>query len=165
MKSSSLGRSQNMPNESAPPESPGQKRIACFWTGPGNTVSDNTNVWRLKALCAERSADGARQVAYYSRGVGTTFGEKVRGGLFGVGIDRNVSAAYEWLIETYERGTRSSSSVSAAGPIRRGALPASLPSAACSSRVRRWGSASSSSGYAGERRSYDLEAPHLGSGG
>lgn len=93
-----------MPNESAPPESPGQKRIALFLDGTWNTVSDNTNVWRLKALCAERSADGARQVAYYSRGVGTTFGEKVRGGLFGVGIDRNVSAAYEWLIETYEPG-------------------------------------------------------------
>ncbi len=36
--------------------------------------------------------------------MGTTLGEKVRGGVLGVGIDRNVARAYEWLVETYEPG-------------------------------------------------------------
>lgn len=83
---------------------PERKRLALFLDGTWNTLDDNTNVWRLKALCAERGTDGVRQVAYYSRGVGTTLGEKVRGGVLGVGIDRNVARAYEWLVETYEPG-------------------------------------------------------------
>lgn len=91
-----------MSNEIETAEPPARKRLALFLDGTWNTVGDNTNVWRLKALCADRSTDGLRQVAHYSRGVGTTFGEKVRGGLFGVGIDRNVAAAYECLVETYE---------------------------------------------------------------
>ena len=78
--------------------------MALFLDGTWNTLDDNTNVWRLKALCAQRGTDGVSQVAYYSRGVGTTLGEKVRGGVLGVGIDRNVAHAYEWLVETYEPG-------------------------------------------------------------
>jgi uncharacterized protein (DUF2235 family) len=79
---------------------PGGKRIALFLDGTWNTVSDNTNIWRMRALCAENSIDGARQAIYYDQGVGTRFGEYVRGGMFGYGLDRNVQAAYRWLIET-----------------------------------------------------------------
>jgi uncharacterized protein (DUF2235 family) len=83
---------------------PGGKRIALFLDGTWNTVRDNTNVWRLRALCAEKSADGARQVVYYDQGVGTRRMEKVRGGMFGYGLDVNVIAAYHWLIENYTTG-------------------------------------------------------------
>ncbi|MBD8906055.1 DUF2235 domain-containing protein [Methylorubrum zatmanii] len=93
-----------MSNGIEPAQSPERKRIAVFLDGTWNTLDDNTNVWRLKALCAQRGTDGVRQVVYYSRGVGTTVGEKVRGGVLGVGIDRNVARAYEWLVETYEPG-------------------------------------------------------------
>lgn len=93
-----------MSNGIEPAQSPERKRIAVFLDGTWNTLDDNTNVWRLKALCAQRGTDGIRQVVYYSRGVGTTVGEKVRGGVLGVGIDRNVARAYEWLVETYEPG-------------------------------------------------------------
>ncbi len=91
-----------MSNEIEPAQSPERKRIAVFLDGTWNTVGDNTNVWRLKALCADRSADGLRQVAYYSKGVGTSAGEKVRGGMFGYGLDRAITDAYEWLVEVYE---------------------------------------------------------------
>jgi uncharacterized protein (DUF2235 family) len=64
-------------------------------------VSDNTDVWRLKALCAPLSADGSLQCAYYNSGLGTRVGEKVRGGMFGYGINTAVIEAYEWLIENY----------------------------------------------------------------
>lgn len=36
-----------------------RKRVAQFLDGTWNTVGDNTNVWRLEALCAARSTDGA----------------------------------------------------------------------------------------------------------
>jgi uncharacterized protein (DUF2235 family) len=91
-----------MTNGLEPAQPPERKRIAVFLDGTWNTLDDNTNVWRLKALCAQRGTDGVRQVAFYSRGVGTSRFEKVRGGVLGVGIDRNVAQAYEWLIETYE---------------------------------------------------------------
>jgi uncharacterized protein (DUF2235 family) len=74
------------------------KRIALFLDGTWNTVEDNTNVWRMKALCAV-SPD---QIAYYSVGVGTQYGEKVKGGMFGYGLDKEVNQAYEWLVEHYE---------------------------------------------------------------
>jgi uncharacterized protein (DUF2235 family) len=83
---------------------PGGKRIAMFLDGTWNTLSDNTNIWRMRALCAEKNDDGARQVIYYDQGVGTRFGEYFRGGIFGYGLDRNLQAAYRWLIETYTPG-------------------------------------------------------------
>lgn len=93
-----------MSNPGRVTDNPDRKRIALFLDGTWNTVGDNTNVWRLKALCATRSADGARQLVYYSKGVGTSFGEKVRGGMLGYGLDRAITDAYEWLVEAYEPG-------------------------------------------------------------
>src|SRR6266850_3995126 len=80
----------------------GSKRIALFLDGTWNTVNDNTNVWRMKLLCAS-SPD---QICYYSAGVGTQRGEKLRGGMFGYGLDDEVIQAYEWLIENYEPDDR-----------------------------------------------------------
>jgi uncharacterized protein (DUF2235 family) len=75
-----------------------KKRIALFLDGTWNTVSDNTNVWRMKSLC-EKSSE---QLVYYSAGVGTQFGERISGGMFGIGINEEVISAYEWLLEHYE---------------------------------------------------------------
>jgi uncharacterized protein (DUF2235 family) len=81
-----------------------KKRIALFLDGTWNTVNDNTNVWRLKSLCASKSTDGLMQAVYYSTGVGTQFGEKIRGGMFGYGLNDEIIAAYEWLIDQYNIG-------------------------------------------------------------
>jgi uncharacterized protein (DUF2235 family) len=70
--------------------------------GTWNTVNDNTNVWRMKSLCAV----GADQVCYYSAGVGTQHGESLRGGMLGYGLDAEVIQAYEWLTENYNRDDR-----------------------------------------------------------
>jgi uncharacterized protein (DUF2235 family) len=78
-----------------------RKRIAVFLDGTWNNVSDNTNVWRLKSLCV---ADAASQVIYYSAGVGTRFGEKIRSGITGYGIDDEITDAYKWLIDSFEVG-------------------------------------------------------------
>jgi len=66
--------------------------------GTWNNVDDNTNVWRLKSLCAK----SAEQDVYYSAGVGTQSGEHLSGGMFGIGINEEVINAYEWLVEHFE---------------------------------------------------------------
>jgi uncharacterized protein (DUF2235 family) len=77
---------------------PDVKRIALFLDGTWNNVNDNTNVWRMKSLCTK----SAEQIVYYSAGVGTQSGEKLSGGMFGVGINDEITDAYEWLVENYE---------------------------------------------------------------
>jgi len=77
---------------------PNVKRIALFLDGTWNTLGDNTNVWRLKSLCQ----NSAEQICYYSQGVGTKFGERISGGVWGFGINDEISEAYEWLVEHYE---------------------------------------------------------------
>lgn len=76
------------------------KRIALFLDGTWNTSDDNTNVWRMKSLFA----CGPDQVCYYSAGVGTLFGQRLIGGMWGYGLDDEVIGAYAWLIEHYDPG-------------------------------------------------------------
>lgn len=83
---------------------PTWKRLALFLDGTWNQVADNTNVWRLRSLIAPTSDDGREQRAFYSTGLGTKFGEKIRGGMFGFGIDTAITSAYEWLIDNYQDG-------------------------------------------------------------
>jgi uncharacterized protein (DUF2235 family) len=79
-----------------------KKRLALFLDGTWNDTDDNTSVWRLRSLCAPVGKDDVRQFIYYDSGVGTQVGERVTGGMFGVGIDQHVCKAYEWLVENYE---------------------------------------------------------------
>jgi uncharacterized protein (DUF2235 family) len=76
-----------------------QKRLALFLDGTWNEVDSNTNVWRMKALCAPTSTDGKTQFAYYEIGV-----NGVVGGSTGKGLDENIRRAYEWLVENYNDG-------------------------------------------------------------
>ena len=90
-----------MPDLSSAPSS---KRLALFLDGTWNQVSDNTNIWRFRALFAPEGSDGREQRAYYSTGLGTKFGERISGGMFGAGIDTAITSAYEWLMENYHPG-------------------------------------------------------------
>jgi uncharacterized protein (DUF2235 family) len=67
-------------------------------------VDDNTNVWRLKSLLAPAGKDNLQQAVYYHKGVGTTFGSYLRGGMLGYGLDDEIICAYEWLIDNYNPG-------------------------------------------------------------
>lgn len=75
------------------------KRLAVFLDGTWNAVGDNTNVWRLRSLCAPHGSDGKVQRIYYDVGVNGFVG-----GAFGKGLQRNITDAYEWLVENYEDG-------------------------------------------------------------
>ena len=77
------------------------KRIAIFLDGTWNKLENNTNVWRLKSLC---DPNAQNQITYYSKGVGTNFGDSVRGGVEGYGIDDEIIAAYTWLAQSFETG-------------------------------------------------------------
>ena len=76
-----------------------KKRLAVFLDGTWNSVNSNTNVWRMRALCAAKSKDGRPQLVYYEVGVNGFVG-----GIFGQGLDENIRLAYEWLIENYNEG-------------------------------------------------------------
>src|SRR5262245_7735293 len=76
-----------------------KKRLAVFLDGTWNSVNSNTNVWRMRALCASKSKDGKPQLIYYEVGVNGFLG-----GVFGQGLDENIRLAYEWLIENYNEG-------------------------------------------------------------
>lgn len=76
-----------------------QKRLVIFLDGTWNTVESNTNVWRMRALCASTGADGKPQLVYYGIGV-----NGFMGGVFGQGLDQNIRNAYEWLVENYNPG-------------------------------------------------------------
>jgi len=87
-----------------PTPAPQVRRLALFLDGTWNEVSDNTNIWRFRALFAPTGADGRTQLGFYSTGLGTKFGEKISGGMFGAGIDTAITSAYEWLMEHYQPG-------------------------------------------------------------
>ena len=78
-----------------------QKRLALFLDGTWNSVDSNTNVWRMRALAAAKSADGKLQLVYYEVGVNGFLG-----GVFGQGLDDNIRLAYDWLIENYNDGDK-----------------------------------------------------------
>lgn len=76
-----------------------KKRLAIFLDGTWNQVNSNTNVWRMRALCASKGADEKPQLIYYEVGVNGFLG-----GVFGKGLDDNIQRAYEWLVENYNDG-------------------------------------------------------------
>jgi uncharacterized protein (DUF2235 family) len=76
-----------------------KKRLALFLDGTWNRVGSNTNVWRLRCLCAEKGADGVSQLRHYDEGV-----NGFAGGGWGKGLSDNVRQAYDWVVDHYEDG-------------------------------------------------------------
>lgn len=83
--------------------SPG-KRLILLLDGTWNSSEDNTSVWRLSQLVAPQDAAGVPQLCYYTAGVGTPRGERIRGGALGFGLDRDIIGAYRWLMGHYDQG-------------------------------------------------------------
>jgi Uncharacterized alpha/beta hydrolase domain (DUF2235) len=59
-------KSGNQPNFTGAEQR--QKRLAVFLDGTWNSVNSNTNIWRMRALCATKSKDGQPQLVYYEVG-------------------------------------------------------------------------------------------------
>lgn len=85
------------PSSARPPEA--KKKLALFLDGTWNAVGTNTNVWRLRSLCADKDDKGHPQLRYYDSGV-----KGFVGGGWGKGVTENVQEAYNWLVENYDDG-------------------------------------------------------------
>lgn len=83
---------------------PTRKRLALFFDGTWNKPENNTNVWRLDLMLADRGGDGVPQIKFYDEGVGTHWFDRISGGAFGYGLPENVRLGYRWLMEHYNHG-------------------------------------------------------------
>ena len=78
-----------------------QRIVACF-DGTWNTDKSNTNVSRLFRLIADETTGCLEQRHFYDEGVGTKLGERIRGGMLGIGLDANIRQGYAWLASQYK---------------------------------------------------------------
>lgn len=81
------------------------KRIVICADGTWNDPEkpNPTNVLRVARAIRPRDGEGVEQVVFYDWGVGT-YHDKVRGGAFGVGLEKNVQDGYRFIVQNYDRG-------------------------------------------------------------
>ena len=80
-----------------------QRRLVLCFDGTWNGHEDQTNVARLYDAVADYKCGCDHQQKYYDEGVGTTVGSRVRGGLFGTGMEENILEGYCWLVRELGR--------------------------------------------------------------
>jgi uncharacterized protein (DUF2235 family) len=79
------------------------KRLIVLFDGTWNDPQDLTNVYQLSTLIEAKDGD-IEQRFFYEPGVGTGAWDKLRGGLFGYGLSKNLLKGYDWLIRRYQAG-------------------------------------------------------------
>ncbi len=86
----------------------GPRNIALCFDGTWNSDdrASPTNVVKTSQALLPQTAAGTGQLRYYDRGVGTGRFDRVRGGVVGLGLARNVELAYVWLSSHYRLGDR-----------------------------------------------------------
>lgn len=84
------------------------RNLVLLSDGTGNSSAKlfKTNVWRLYQILDLQ--DSAKQIAYYDDGVGTSSFKPlaILGGVFGVGLKRNVIDIYSFCCRNYQDGDR-----------------------------------------------------------
>ena len=82
------------------------KRLIVCCDGTWNEPDQRsvTNVVKVAMAIAERDSSKVEQRVFYNVGLGTTRGERLRGGAFGFRLSRHVRECYRFLVETYEKG-------------------------------------------------------------
>jgi uncharacterized protein (DUF2235 family) len=80
--------------------------LTLLFDGTWNDPQDRTNVFRLCTSLADHAKDRGRQRFFYDPGVGTNPLTRLRGGLFGYGLSRNLRQGYDWLARHYADGDR-----------------------------------------------------------
>ncbi|MGF1600601.1 MAG: DUF2235 domain-containing protein [Thermosynechococcaceae cyanobacterium] len=78
--------------------------VCCDGTWQDLNTPYPTNVVKLSQAIKPITDDGTPQSIFYGRGVGTGKLDRLRGGAFGEGIDRNIQDAYLFLCLNYEPG-------------------------------------------------------------
>ncbi len=83
------------------------KRIVICSDGTWNRPDSKhvTNVVKIARALKARDTAGTEQVVFYDWGVGTgELGDKVKGGAFGKGLDKNIQDAYRFLVHNHAPG-------------------------------------------------------------
>lgn len=82
------------------------KRLVVCCDGTWNTADQQhaTNVTKFALAVAASGDDGVEQRVFYDAGVGSSRADRFRGGIFGVGLSKNVRDAYRFIVETYAPG-------------------------------------------------------------
>jgi uncharacterized protein (DUF2235 family) len=86
----------------------GKTLVVCCdgtWNRP-RAARGPTNVAKVAIALAEQDGEGREQRLYYHEGVGVRRSERIRGGVTGWGLSRNVRECYRFLVESYEPGDR-----------------------------------------------------------
>ncbi len=81
------------------------KRLVVCCDGTWNHADQKypTNVLKVARAVAPSAPDGTPQVVFYDEGVGTgNLVDRLLGGIFGTGLDKNVKDAYTFLMNNYE---------------------------------------------------------------
>lgn len=65
---------------------------------------ENTNISKLHDAVLEKNKNNLIQKKYYEDGLGSKWYNKIRGGVFGVGLSKKIRHAYEYLIENHNHG-------------------------------------------------------------
>lgn len=87
------------------------KRIVICCDGTWNTPDQKdrgvvrpSNVAKTALSIDTQKPGRVAQLLYYDKGVGTEWYDKIRGGVTGEGISKNIQEAYTYLVEHYEDG-------------------------------------------------------------
>ncbi len=87
------------------------KRLVLSFDGTWNTPEHEdrgdlapTNVLKMHISIPKVSTAGVTQSTRYFKGVGTNWYDRVRGGAFGLGLDKIIREGYKFLIRNYEEG-------------------------------------------------------------
>lgn len=85
-----------------------QKALVICLDGTWKTPLDDTNVTRVVRAILPYDSVGAPQIVYYDQGVGTGGGltELVLGGALGIGLEKQIKLAYQFLSVNYNEGDR-----------------------------------------------------------
>jgi len=79
--------------------------VCCDGTWNNPEQKDVTNVVKAARALRPLGDDGTAQVVFYDWGVGTEGGlDRLTGGAFGKGIDKNIQDAYRFLVHNYREG-------------------------------------------------------------
>lgn len=82
-----------------------KRLVFCFDGTSNRLIGENpTNVVLTAESVQPTADDGTAQLIFYDEGVGTTKGQKVRGLVFGKGLNQNLADAYRFLIFNYTPG-------------------------------------------------------------
>ena len=82
-----------------------RKRIVICADGTWNDPEDEhpTNVLRMARAIRPQDTNGVQQVVFYDWGVGSYYA-RIRGGVAGLGLKKNVQDCYRFIVQNYDEG-------------------------------------------------------------